>query len=154
MSATNGLSVEAGRGPAVPAGSAMPGLSAALVARMAAAGIREEDLEETFVRSSGHGGQNVNKTSTCVVLVHRPTGIQVRCQATRQQGMNRVLAREQLVEKVEGVRKARDASVRAAREKVRRQKRPRSWGSKQRMLEGKARRGLKKTMRRGVGVGE
>src|SRR5437867_3110177 len=54
--------------------------------RMAALGVRVEDIEESFVRSGGHGGQNVNKTSTCVMLVHRPTGVQVKCQATRHQG--------------------------------------------------------------------
>src|SRR5437660_326117 len=70
---------------------------AALAQRMAALGVRETDLEESFVRSGGHGGQNVNKTSTCVMLLHRPTGVQVKCQSTRQQGFNRVLARRVLL---------------------------------------------------------
>ena len=60
---------------------------------MAALGVRESDLEESFVRSGGRGGQNVNKLATCVMLLHRPTGIQVKCQSTRQQGLNRFLAR-------------------------------------------------------------
>ena len=64
-----------------------------LARRMAALGVNETDFQETFVRSGGHGGQNVNKTSTCVMLLHRPTGLQVKCQATRQQGLNRFLAR-------------------------------------------------------------
>ncbi len=56
---------------------------ARLSQRMAVLGLRNEDIEESFVRSGGHGGQNVNKTATCVMLLHRPTGIQVKCQATR-----------------------------------------------------------------------
>ena len=81
-----------------------PEKEARLQQRMAALGVRESDLAETFVRSAGHGGQNVNKTSTCVVLCHRPSGIQVRCQTTRQQGQNRVLARWRLIEKLEAIR--------------------------------------------------
>ena len=68
---------------------------------MAALGVSEADLEESFVRSGGHGGQNVNKTSTCVMLAHRPTGLQVKCQATRQQGLNRFIARRLLLDKIE-----------------------------------------------------
>ena len=74
-----------------------------LTQRMAALGVREADLEETFVRSGGHGGQNVNKTSTCVMLLHRPTGLQVKCQATRQQGLNRFIARRLLLDKIEAL---------------------------------------------------
>lgn len=72
-----------------------------LARRLAALGVREEDIEESFVRSGGHGGQNVNKTSTCVMLVHRPTGIQVKCQTTRHQAQNRFLARTLLADKIE-----------------------------------------------------
>jgi len=68
--------------------------------RFAALGIREEELEEKFVRSSGKGGQHVNKTSTCVWLRHIPTGIEVKCMAERSQSVNRFLARRELVEKI------------------------------------------------------
>src|ERR1041385_7803456 len=71
-----------------------------LAQRMASLDIREADIEESFVRSGGHGGQNVNKVATCVMLLHRPTGIQVKCQTTRQQGFNRFLARELLLKKI------------------------------------------------------
>lgn len=119
-----------------------------LAARMAALGVLENDLVESFVRSGGHGGQNVNKTSTCVQLVHRPTGISVKCQISRQQGMNRFLAREVLLNKIEASRRARAAAERAAAEKARRQKRPRSRAAKVRMLADKSRHADKKRMRR------
>ena len=66
-------------------------------------GIFEKDIDEKFVRSSGHGGQNVNKTSTCVYLKHVPTGIEVKCMKDRSQSINRFLARRELVKKIEGL---------------------------------------------------
>ena len=122
-----------------------------LAQRMAALGVRETDLEETFVRSGGHGGQNVNKVSTCVMLLHRPSGLQVKCQDTRQQGMNRFLARKLLLDKIESARRARAEAERAQVEKLRRQKRGRSRGAKQRMLADKSRHADKKKMRGRVG---
>jgi protein subunit release factor B len=118
-----------------------------LARRMAALGVSEADLEETFVRSGGHGGQNVNKTSTCVMLLHRPTGLQVKCQTTRQQGFNRFLARCLLLDKIESLRHAREAAERARCEKLRRQKRPRSRAAKARMLADKAHHAAKKAGR-------
>ncbi|MCB1128510.1 MAG: peptide chain release factor-like protein, partial [Verrucomicrobiae bacterium] len=105
-----------------------------LARRMAGLGLREEDLRESFVRSSGHGGQNVNKVATCAVLVHLPTGLQVRCQATRHQAMNRFLARQLLCDKVEARRRARAAEIQARIAKVRRQRRKRSRATKERIL--------------------
>ena len=123
---------------------------AQLADRMAALGVREADLRESFVHAGGHGGQNVNKTSTCVMLVHLPTGLQVKCQTTRQQGLNRFLARHLLLDKLEERRRARAAAERAHREKLRRQKRPRSRAAKERILADKAHRGAKKSARRPV----
>lgn len=118
--------------------------------RMAELNVREADIEETFVRSGGHGGQNVNKTSTCVMLLHRPSGLQVKCQATRQQGMNRFIARSVLLDKIEAQRKKRKAAERAQLEKIRRQKRGRSRAATERMLANKSRRAEKKAFRRRV----
>ena len=89
--------------------------------KMKVLGIREEDLEERFVRSSGKGGQHVNKTSTCVQIRHIPTGIEVKCMAERSQSVNRFLARRELVERFEG---AADGGTMREREadKVRKQK--------------------------------
>lgn len=69
--------------------------------KMAELGVREEDLEENFIRSSGNGGQHVNKTSSCVQLKHVPTGIMVTCMRERSQSVNRFLARRELIERIE-----------------------------------------------------
>lgn len=127
-----------------------PEKEAQLAQRMAALGVNEADIEESFVRSGGHGGQNVNKTSTCVMLLHRPTGLQVKCQTTRQQGMNRFLARQLLLDKIEQARTVRVAAERARVEKIRRQKRKRSRGAKERILANKAHQSAKKASRRRV----
>jgi protein subunit release factor B len=119
-----------------------------LAVKMAQLGVKEADIEETFVRSGGHGGQNVNKTSTCVMLTHIPTGVQVKSQSTRQQGLNRFIARRLLLDKIEAMRKGLSDERRAEREKIRRQKRRRSRRAKQRMLADKAHQSAKKSDRR------
>ena len=123
-----------------------------LTQRMAELGVREADFEETFVRSGGHGGQNVNKTSTCVMLLHRPTGLQVKCQTTRQQGLNRFIARRLLLDKIEALKRGCVSAERARIEKIRRQKRRRSRRSKNRMLADKSHHADKKALRRSVAM--
>ncbi|MBI4026987.1 MAG: peptide chain release factor-like protein [Verrucomicrobia bacterium] len=118
--------------------------------RMAALGVCEEEIEETFVRSGGPGGQKVNKSSSCVMLLHRPTGIQVKCQVTRSQLLNRFLARRLLLDKIEQRQKGFVAAEQARVEKIRRQKRRRSRRGRERMLEAKARQSEKKRLRANI----
>ena len=121
-----------------------------LTQRMAALGVSEADIDESFVRSGGHGGQNVNKTSTCVMLVHRPTGLQVKCQETRQQGLNRFIARRLLLDKIEERQKGFVAARRDEIERIRRQKRKRSKRAKAKMLANKAHHAEKKGFRKRI----
>ncbi len=97
-----------------------------LLERMAALGIEEKDIEEKFIRSSGRGGQKVNKTSTCVYLKHIPTGIEVKYMKERSQSLNRVLARRELVSKIEGLSgraTAEDLLIKKARRQKSKRKR-------------------------------
>jgi len=115
--------------------------------RLARLGLRAEDIEESFARSSGPGGQHVNKVSTAVTLRHVPSGMAVTVQDSRSQAMNRQIARERLLQTLEEARRAEKAAQRSEREKIRRQNRPRPRGVKRRMVDNKKKRGAVKKLR-------
>ena len=116
----------------------------ALKERMEKLGIRDEDLIEKFVRSGGHGGQNVNKVATCVYLKHIPSGIEVKCQKERSQAMNRFFARRLLADKLENQILGEQSAEQQRIEKIRRQKRKRSKRAKEKMLANKRAQSEKK----------
>ena len=128
-----------------------PEKARALETAMRRLGIRDDDLDEQFVRSRGRGGQNVNKVATCVVLRHRPTGLVVKCQQERSQALNRFLARRALLAKLEA--RARGVAEEAARERarIRRQKRRRSRRADEKRLAAKHAQGEKKAGRQPPG---
>jgi len=115
--------------------------------RMKQLEVDEADLEESFTRSSGPGGQNVNKVSTAVTLRHLPSGISVTVQDSRSQAVNRKLARHRLLDAIESARQESRAAEIAEREKVRRRKAPRPPALKRRILESKRRRAVLKKQR-------
>ena len=119
----------------------------ALSERMRRLGIHDDDLEETFARSSGPGGQNVNKVATAVTLRHRPSGTSVTVQDSRSQSVNRKLARERLFDAIQNARETRRAAEIAEREKARRRKSPRPAALKRRILESKRKRSELKKQR-------
>ena len=127
-----------------------PGKEKSLLDRMQALGVREQDIDEQFVRASGAGGQKVNKTSSCVVLRHRPTGIQVKCQQERSQALNRFLARRILLDKIEAQVRGVESAEQQEIARIRRQKRKRSRRAKQKLLADKRYQAEKKSSRAGV----
>ena len=117
----------------------------ALAERMERLGIRASDFEETFARSSGPGGQNVNKVATAVTLRHRPSGMSVTVQNSRSQAVNRKLARERILDAIESAREECRMAEITKRERERRRKSPRPGALKRKILESKRKRGdLKK----------
>ncbi|MCX5828906.1 MAG: peptide chain release factor-like protein [Deltaproteobacteria bacterium] len=115
--------------------------------RMTQLGVSEDELRETFVRSSGPGGQNVNKTSSCVQLVHVPTGLSVKCQQERSQLLNRFLARRLLLDRIERLQRGLVEAEKMRNEKIRRQKRKRSKRAKEKILQDKHHQAEKKVQR-------
>lgn len=131
-----------------------PKKEAELLHAMRRLGIEERDLDESFIRSSGPGGQNVNKVATCVVLRHAPSGMEVRCQQERSQAMNRFLARRLLVHKLEAQRLGALSAEAQRIAKIRRQKRKRSKRAREKLLQDKYLRAKKKSLRGPVRSGD
>lgn len=110
--------------------------------------IAEADLQEQFILGSGRGGQNLQKTSSCVLLKHLPSGIVIKCQESRLRESNRFFARRRLCEKIDAIQKNEKSKQQQACEKIRRQKKRRSRRSKQKMLDNKKHRGQLKEERK------
>ena len=121
----------------------------ALEERMAKLGVREQDLVEKFILGAGSGGQKLNKTSSCVYLLHTPSGIEIKCQRARSRELNRFVARRELCERIEEKIDGQKSVRQQAIEKIRRQKRRRSRRQKDRMLSDKRQHSAKKQSRRG-----
>jgi protein subunit release factor B len=119
----------------------------AITGRMLTLGVEESDFEESFIRSSGPGGQKVNKSSSCVYLIHIPTGLSVKCQRERSQSLNRFLARRLLLDKIERRQKGFIAQEKEKLEKIQRQKRKRSKRAKEKILTAKHQQAEKKVFR-------
>jgi len=121
---------------------------AALWERWAELGINPDDVRETFIRSGGNGGQNVNKVATCVQLKHLPSGIEVKCQKERSQAMNRYHARKILADKIDTIKHGELSAEQQRIEKIRRQKRRRSRRATAKMLDDKHHQSEKKAKRK------
>lgn len=130
--------------------SVVVGENLTLEKKMALLGVREEDIVESFIRSSGPGGQNVNKTATCVYLKHLPTGLEVKCQRQRSQLLNRSLARHILMSKIAHKIQQDNLQRQSLRAKVVRRNRPRPKSMKIKILEDKRRHAQKKFVRRKI----
>ena len=115
--------------------------------RMEKLDILDEDLVEKFIRGSGHGGQKINKTSSCVYLKHEPSGIEIKCQQDRSQAMNRYHARMELCEQLERIALGKTSARKQAQEKIRRQKRRQSRRQRQKNVSLKRKHGVTKSLR-------
>ncbi len=130
-----------------PSAAAQRNVETSIHRQMARLGVREQDLEESFARSSGPGGQHVNKVATAVTLRHRPSGISVTVQDSRSQARNRVLARERLFTAIEKREEKLHATEIARKEKLRRAHSRRPRKLKERILETKRKRSALKKLR-------
>jgi protein subunit release factor B len=126
-------------------------VEAPLRARFVSLGVQPDDVEESFIRGAGAGGQKINKTSSTVRLKHRPSGVEVRCQRERNQSVNRLLAWTELADKLEERQRALAGAARSARELERRRHRQKSRGQKRRMIADKKHRARHKAGRGRVG---
>ncbi len=120
----------------------------ALLLRMETFGVFEEDLQEKFIRGSGPGGQKINKTSSTVYIFHEPSGIEVKCQRTRSQALNRYYARVKICDEIEEKILGDKSKKEQEREKIRRQKRKRSKRAKEKVLQDKKMQSKKKAGRK------
>ena len=118
-----------------------------LLDRMNRLGVQEKDMKESFTRSSGPGGQNVNKVETCVVLKHLPTGVTIRYQVSRSQALNRFMARRLLIDELEARRMGAESARQRTIWQIRKRKARISRRAKKRMLEAKRLHSLKKQLR-------
>jgi peptide chain release factor len=123
-----------------------------LYQKMEKLNISEKDIKEEFIRSSGKGGQNVNKVATCVRITHKITGIEVKCQKTRHQILNRYLARCLLIKKIETKILGKQSEENKRIAKIRQQKRKRSKRAKEKILDAKKQQGLKKESRKSIKI--
>ena len=121
-----------------------------LAARMRKLSVFEADIIEKFVKGSGPGGQKLNKTSSCVYLLHKPSGIEIKCQRERSQSLNRFLARRELCDRIEERILGALSRRQQEREKIRRQKRRRSRRQKEQMLQRKHFQSEKKHLRQRI----
>lgn len=118
-----------------------------ILQRLTEMNIRLDEVEERFVRGTGPGGQKINKTSSTVWLRHRPTGIEVRCQAGRSQTANRELAWRELCDRLVARQLAAKAEQRDEYEVQRRRARQKSHTQKAKMVDAKKRHARTKATR-------
>ena len=112
----------------------------------------DKDIKESFIVSAGPGGQNVNKVATCVQMIHQPTGVQVKCQVFRTQILNRIKARELLIQKFIHLQEKEAKQKIYLKQKWKRQNRKRSQRSKEEMLAEKKKNARKKDLRRKINM--
>ncbi|MFC1524794.1 peptide chain release factor family protein [Planctomycetota bacterium] len=124
-----------------------PGKANALVNRLKQLGIKTSNVTEKFIRSSGRGGQKVNKTASCVYLKHIPSGIEVKMQRERSQRLNRFLAWRLLADKLELIKRARELKAYQKDAKLKRQNRAKPLWLKELILKTKKRHAFKKQLR-------